>query len=173
MSFKKSSKCPNCQQLIYVKSCTVDSNGEHHSFNDKPAIITSNGVKKWYNHGVKHRSGDKPAQVSKSINCWYKDGKMHRLGAPAQIRIDPKTKKIITTDWYWEGVQAIRIHTNKNQVSRLWHDGKKSFMYNMRKGSFSIIIIERYEWNNQEAFLCLVNGIKKTYFMGGYWKSQG
>lgn len=169
---KKPTKCHTCKQLIYVKYCTVDDDGKHHSFDDKPAVVTANGTKKWYAHGRKHRDGGLPAQTSKTTERWYVNGKLHRIGAPAQITKFSSTGKVMSADWFFDGVQAIRIHSNKNQVSDVWKSGKRHFVYFFRKKPINLVIIERYEWEDQEVFLCLADGQQKIYFMGGYWKSQ-
>jgi len=48
-----------------------------HREDDKPAIESSDGSKKWYKEGKLHREGDKPAvESSNGSNRWYKEGKM-------------------------------------------------------------------------------------------------
>ena len=72
------------------ESLTFDDKGRLHSFNDKPAIVDSNGTKYWYKNGKIHRDKDLPAVVYSNGNkCWYKNGKLHRdKDLPATVYSD-------------------------------------------------------------------------------------
>jgi len=58
-------KCHICTLHNMVKSCTIDSNLLHHSFDDKPAI-------EYYPGRNMHRTKE-----------WFLHGKLHRLDGPA------------------------------------------------------------------------------------------
>lgn len=50
-------------------------NGEYHSYNDQPAIISSDGIKYWYKEGKQHRDGNLPASTyPNGLKKWYKEG---------------------------------------------------------------------------------------------------
>jgi hypothetical protein len=50
-------------------------NGLLHRDNDKPALITPDGVVYWYKDGKQHRDGDKPAIIyPNGFVLYYKDG---------------------------------------------------------------------------------------------------
>jgi len=62
-----------------------DEDGHKHSFNDKPAIITTykHGEKEysWMDHGCMHRGDDKPAEIdSHGTRTWYLHGRVYRPG---------------------------------------------------------------------------------------------
>ena len=46
------------QLSSYNTWCTYNKQGEVHSFNDKPAVIESNGAKWWCKNGRQHRDND-------------------------------------------------------------------------------------------------------------------
>jgi len=49
--------------------------GEYHSNGDRPAIIYSDGEKRWYKNGQIHRDSDKPAIIySDGDKYWFKNG---------------------------------------------------------------------------------------------------
>ena len=55
---------------------------------DGPAIITTNGTKKWFLYGKEHRE-DGPAVIWHSGRKeWYRDGRHHRYDGPAVIEAD-------------------------------------------------------------------------------------
>ena len=70
----------NSENDISVKTITYDINGKIHSYNDNPAVILSNDVKKWYKNGKLHRDDDKPAVIDPNYNikCWFKENKYCR-----------------------------------------------------------------------------------------------
>ena len=47
-------------------------NGKVHSENDKPAIVSSDGIKIWYKNGLIHRDNNKPAIIYQSgmVEYW-------------------------------------------------------------------------------------------------------
>jgi len=76
---------------------TFNDDNQLHSFDDKPAIIMTNGTKYWLENGLWHRL-DKPAMITNDgIKCWFKKGLLHRDNGPAIILADG------TSYWYYEG----------------------------------------------------------------------
>lgn len=91
---------------------TLDKNGLPHSYNDQPTGKPNDAFLTWYNHGLihrdgdkpalvardypsnktffqhgmKHRDNDKPAQVNDLYNIWYICGMKHRTTGPAEIK---------------------------------------------------------------------------------------
>lgn len=59
----------------------LDSEGNPHSENDEPCII-SEGYKEWRKHGILHRDIG-PARISSSKTIYAVDGAYHRLDGPA------------------------------------------------------------------------------------------
>lgn len=61
-------------------------NGFLHSINDEPAFHREGPywVKEWYRDGHLHRDGA-PAVETASTKEWYREGQLHRDGAPAKI----------------------------------------------------------------------------------------
>jgi hypothetical protein len=52
-----------------------NSAGQLHRDNDQPAIIYSDGSKKWYQNGKLHRDNDQPAIIfADGSKIWYKNG---------------------------------------------------------------------------------------------------
>ena len=55
--------------------CTFNDDGNHHSFDDKPAVIYADGEQHWFKHGRRHRDNNLPAVVEPGgIKHWYKYG---------------------------------------------------------------------------------------------------
>ena len=58
---------------------TCNKKGQYHSYNDKPAIIESDGAKFWYKNNRLHRNNDKPAIIyTNGEKHWFKNGLLHR-----------------------------------------------------------------------------------------------
>lgn len=165
-------KCPTCKKLIYIQSCTVDEDGRHHSFNDKPSIISKNGSKWWHQHGELHRDNDEPAQITKKSKTWFKWGQMHRVGKPAYIEYEKDKKTIKTCNWYWENQQAIKFHAHKNNIEERWENGQRVISYKLNQKMITLVIIQEFQYEKEKAFLCLLNGSAKVYCAVGHWKSQ-
>jgi hypothetical protein len=108
---------------ILVKVTTVERlimtyHGNSHSFNDQPAIITSDGCKYWCQHGNLHRDNDRPAIIRSNGNCdWYQHGKLHRDNdQPAYIAYGRK-------EWYQRG----KLHRDNDQPAIITSDGRKQW----------------------------------------------
>jgi len=55
---------------------TYNENGKLHSYNDLPAVTTTNGSKWWYKNGELHRDNDLPAVVFPTgTKEWWLNGK--------------------------------------------------------------------------------------------------
>lgn len=52
--------------------------GQLHSFDDDPAVLTREGRRLWYKNGKLHRDNDLPACIFVHDKFWYKDGVYHR-----------------------------------------------------------------------------------------------
>lgn len=57
---------------------TTDEQGRFHSYNDEPAIVIAT-------HYESQESSEELVEVE-GYKAWYKEGKLHREGAPAVIR---------------------------------------------------------------------------------------
>lgn len=70
-----------------------------HSFRDNPAELNeSKGIQCWYKNGKLHRENDKPSLVYPTLKMWLLCGVLHRSnGQPAIIRIDG------TMEWWEHG----------------------------------------------------------------------
>lgn len=100
--------------------------GKIHSISDKPAVIRSDGTKKWYKNNLLHRDNDKPAIIYGSgANAWYQNGLEDRDGdKPALILADG------TKYWFKNG----EIHRDislgpaiiygSEHVAEYWVNGK-------------------------------------------------
>ena len=74
--------------------------GKIHSINDEPAVVRSDGTRKWYKNGLLHRDDDKPAIIYGSgTNEWYKNGLLHRDDDKPALELRDGTKY-----WYNNGV---------------------------------------------------------------------
>jgi len=123
--------CEECKSnyMIARFSCTVNSEGKHHSFDDKPAIIYASGTKLWYQNGERHRMKGPAIERSGGDKVWYLNGKCHREDGPAIEHLGgekywylngelhrtdgPAIEHIIDyKEWYLNGKKAIQI---KNQ----------------------------------------------------------
>jgi len=76
---------------------TVNDKDELHSFDDKPAVEYSNGIKRWYKEGKCHRLDGPAFKYNDGYKSWYKDGKRHRIDGPAVEHNDGEKY------WYKEG----------------------------------------------------------------------
>jgi len=85
-----------------ITFCTVDNNGLHHSFDDKPARIHENGDLGWYRHGRSHRVGG-PCYISENsaVRAWYINGSPHREDGPAYINTDLPRDPFQRYMWIW------------------------------------------------------------------------
>jgi len=64
--------------LIPIKQ-TRNSSGLYHSYDDKPSIEWSDGLKFWHKNGELHREEDKPAtEWGNGIKECYKNGKLYK-----------------------------------------------------------------------------------------------
>ena len=68
-------KCPSCKNNPYILYCTINKNGQHHSFDDKPAIENSDGFKSWYLNGKRHREDGPAIEYSDGSKAWFLNGK--------------------------------------------------------------------------------------------------
>lgn len=150
----------------------MNEKGEHHSFDDKPSIVSKNGFKWWHQNGQMHRENDKPAYVSKDEQKWYTHGKKHRVGAPAHKQYRPYTRDLISSHWYWEGKKSVKFHEQKNRITKVWDSGARTFSEKIGKELFDFLIIEEFPSENSRVFLCIVNGTQKVYCVVGRWMSQ-
>jgi hypothetical protein len=95
--------------------------GQLHREDDLPAIIELNGTMTYYQHGLKHRDGDKPAYISSSQQCYYQLDSLHRDGdKPALIHLIDN--KIVSQAYYQHGL----LHRNKGPAMS-WDTG--SYQY--------------------------------------------
>ncbi len=102
-------KCDRYNNLLLSKDsgdevtfCTVDENGKHHSYDDKPGKIFHHTSLTWYKHGIVHRDGG-PAYISKrdKIREWYSDGILHREDGPAYINGALQPEPFQRYVWIW------------------------------------------------------------------------
>lgn len=65
-------------------------NGELHNSNDRPALIRSDGMRKWFCRGKLHRDDDKPAvEMPNGDREWWQNNQRHRDGdQPAVIKLN-------------------------------------------------------------------------------------
>ena len=72
--------------------------GEYHSFNDKPAMICSDGSKYWFKNGRLHRDNDLPAVIDKQESyCqkrWYVNGIFKQGRTAEYLRTEDKNERI-------------------------------------------------------------------------------
>ena len=103
-----------------------DENGEKHFVNDHHAYTESNGTRHWYNHGVPHRDGDKPA-VDNPVHgeqLWYKNGKLHRDGdKPAIERRDGSKQYWKNNERHRDGDKPAVIKADGSH--QYWKNGKQ------------------------------------------------
>lgn len=65
---------------------------------DGPALITTNGTKKWYIHGKKHRTDGPAIEWGDGSKEWFIEGMRHREDGPAVITMEIGTQ---TQTAYW------------------------------------------------------------------------
>lgn len=100
----------------------LDETDKLHRNSDKPAVVFGAGGCKWYNHGLQHRGGDKPADVSPYRKEWWKKGVLHRdYDKPAIVYEN-------TQMWYCRG----QLHRGNDKpavisptVKQWWKNGKR------------------------------------------------
>jgi len=103
--------CNICQVCPSVyKSCTIDSKGEHHSFDDKPAIIYANGNKRWFLNGSFHREERPAIECANGDKWWYQNGQLHRTDGPAVDHVNG------FNIWYLNDKRATYIICDHNIV---------------------------------------------------------
>lgn len=80
-------------------------NGLVHRDGDLPSYVNSYS-KAWSKNGLDHRDGDLPAKIIRDDESqfWYKEGKKHRVGAPAYIQ---------------------KAHSHYMSTEEWWHEDKK------------------------------------------------
>lgn len=86
-----------------------------------PALVLSNGIKKWYRNGVLHRE-DGPAAIDRTSKEWWFQGKLHRVGDPAVVRLGHK-------EWWENGVRHrggdFPAIMSKEEGEQWWVNGKR------------------------------------------------
>jgi hypothetical protein len=94
---------------------TYDSDWKTHSINDEP-LISADGVKRWYKHGLIHREGGLPAYVDdiKKIYHWRVDGFYYRENdMPSKVTPDERT-------WHKNG--TLSVHRDNNLPAREYYE---------------------------------------------------
>ena len=92
----RANKCTRCTSSI-VESCTVDTMGRHHSYDDKPARV-----------------------FGTETNQWYFQDLFHRVHAPAIVA----TNKLTMIDhedkgmWYYYGQEVIVIPEDSLHIGK-------------------------------------------------------
>lgn len=64
---------------------TYFKDGKRHREDDKPAMLTANGDKYWYNNGKLDRDGGPAIEFADGSKHWYRNGIRHRDDGPASI----------------------------------------------------------------------------------------
>lgn len=104
-----------------------NQNGEFHRDDDLPAIIYTNGTKKWYQDGHLHRENDLPAVIrADGTKIWYIDGKCHRDGGNYSY-IDINGNKY----WYING----KLHRTDGPAVE-WVNGYKAWFIDGEEYTF-------------------------------------
>jgi hypothetical protein len=64
----------------YGDKRSFNSNGNMHSFDDNPAVISKNGNKFWFKDGLLHRDNDLPAVILNNGDkeWWVNDKRIRR-----------------------------------------------------------------------------------------------
>jgi len=135
--YKSKLECLQDNQIIEISKdkITIKKKDKSKVFihsEDGPAVIYKNGREEWYVNGKRHRSKDKPAVVSKSIQIWYKHGKRHRIKDAYEIYQQP----IFKDELKRPGILPATIHLKDNEVY------KKEFWV---EGNLKSTIDENYE----------------------------
>lgn len=113
--------CKECQDGYMpnnLKYCTINSQGDHHSFDDKPAFEYTCGFQYWYKNGKEHREKGPAIIYSARLeeHHWYLNG-VKAIKIPKQemytnkvIQVKNKTTIILEqiTDDIWEVLQGDR-----------------------------------------------------------------
>lgn len=100
-------KCQTCSTNNRIKSCTVDENGKHHSFDDHPSIVfypdrygRINEIAEWHCHGKYHRTDGPAVEWSDDEHEWFYNYRQILLfvhdqdiivGKPVEIKDDIAT----------------------------------------------------------------------------------
>ena len=84
--------------------------------------IDNLGTKRWYNNGLLHRTGDKPAVVYlNGTKQWWVNGLKHRDGGlPAVVYLNG------TKQWWVNG----KLHRDGDQHACIWSNGTKEWWVN-------------------------------------------
>jgi hypothetical protein len=80
--------------------------------------ILSNGTKKWYLHGKRHREDGPAIEYPNGTKQWYLHDQLHRVGGPA-IEYDDGDK-----EWYQHG----KLHREDGPAIE-YDDGYKEWWY--------------------------------------------
>jgi len=140
-----------------------------HRNTDRPAVITNAREFMWYNHGLQHRGGDKPAFISPYKNEWLKKGERHRDNDKPAVVYWLEPLKM----WYRRG----KLHRSNDKpayvapgVSEWWTNGE----IHRDNDKPAFIALDVSEWwshgeihrDNDLPAIVFVNGIKKWYRRG-------
>ena len=110
--------------FVYKNSVNywMNSIGQYHRENDKPAIEYWNGTKEWYREGQRHRENDKPAiEWSDGTKMWYYKGQRHRDNDKPAVEYADGTK-----EWYYKG----ELHRDNDKPAIEYADGTKEWYFN-------------------------------------------
>jgi len=85
-----------------MKFEVYNTEGQLHSFDDEPALITPFG-ESWYKEGLLHRENDLPADVIPGVSKgWYKEGLLHRENnLPAYVEYDCDNDEEASDEGYY------------------------------------------------------------------------
>lgn len=158
--------CEKCKALGWIEECTVDANGDHHSFNDEPSQITLSGTKFWHHKGQKHRVG-KPAVVHPTMfEKWYLHGRLHREENPAVVYKELYERHGYMDEWWYEGFRARIINFSLISSGQVTFPevGKQLYVSRKRNVDKAIIVLGIYP-DRWERFVAkvLLGGAKKRY----------
>ena len=81
---------------------------DHKLHNDNGSAVYkkfTNGYKQvWFQHGVKHRDDDLPAEIDSTYGkSWYKHGILHRIGKPSFIGVNGRLEFHEEGKWHRDG----------------------------------------------------------------------
>lgn len=101
----------------------TNDKGEIHRENG-PAIITTDGIQKWYFNGKLHRDGDLPAVYNKDMTVvkYYKHGNIHRDGDLPAIINNGSTSYCRNGEYHRDGDLPAVI--SKNGYTAYYKNGK-------------------------------------------------
>ena len=87
---------------------------------DGPALIYSDGTKKWYLNGKHHREDGPAIEYAHGGKSWWANGIIHRMDGPAVIRSDGKIF------WYLNGEM---LRDKEKWFEKLPEDQKLKLLY--------------------------------------------